>query len=375
MNPQFYWGAATASYQVEGGIENNDWSEAARQGKVPAAGRATDHYNRFEEDFSLARQLGHNAHRFSIEWSRIEPEEGVFDESAVSHYATVFDSLRAHGLEPFVTLWHFTLPLWFSQQGGFEHPQAPEKFARYCEYVLKNLGSKATYWITINEPMVYASIGYRVGFWPPFQKNLLKFERVTKALIQAHKLAYERMKTIVPRAQISIAKNNIHFAPSWHPLALFMRWFWNHRFLRSISRHQDFIGLNYYFHHQFGFRQQLPKSDMGWEIYPEGLYHVLMELKRYHKPVYILENGIADTVDTQRAQFITDHIEQVRRAQRDDLEVKGYFYWSLLDNFEWAYGFKPRFGLVAINYATLERTVRPSALVYQKLIQSSGILK
>jgi beta-glucosidase len=170
----FYWGAATASYQVEGGIENNDWAKSAREGRVPVCGIACDHYNRYEEDFDLAKSLGHTAHRLSIEWARIEPEEGKFDEEAIEHYRKVLKALRARGLKPFVTIWHFTLPLWFSESGGFERKDSPQIFARYAAYAVSKLGDLCEHFSTMNEPNVYASQGWINGEWPPFKisKNL-----------------------------------------------------------------------------------------------------------------------------------------------------------------------------------------------------------
>ncbi len=371
----FLWGAATASYQVEGGIENVDWAQGARDGKLPPCGIATDHYHKFEADFDIAKSLGHNAHRFSIEWARIEPEEGKFDEKEIEHYREVIRALKARGLEPFVTLWHFTLPLWFSNQGGFQNAKAPEQFARYCEYVILKLGNEATYWMTINEPLVWASGGYLRGHWPPFKKNFFVFHSIHNALILAHKKAYVEMKKHNPLIHIGVAKHNIFFDSNFMPWNLIARaaatWYWNFRFLNGISKHQDFIGLNHYFYKRFGGNGNLPKSDMGWDIYPKALYGCLMQLKKYRKPIYITENGIADEKDTQRSEFIPNYIREVKRAISNGAPVKGYFYWSLLDNFEWSFGFTRRFGLVEINYDNLERKIRPSSLIYKKIIESN----
>ncbi len=375
MNPfpkNFLWGSATASYQVEGGIENTDWAEGAHEGRVPVCGRACDHYRLYEQDFDLVQELGHNAHRISIEWARIEPVEGVFNEEEVAHYGRVLDALLTRGITPVVTLWHFTLPLWFSRQGGFAHKNAPDIFARYCAYVVEKLGNKSKIWLTINEPMVYSSGGYLRGQWPPFIKNPLAFLGTISSLAVAHKRAYEAIKRIRPDLSVGIAKNNIFFHSNFNPFntcaAMFMNWFWNRRFLNKIRKHQDLIGLNYYFHKKFGDRATYEKSDMGWDIYPDGLYGVLMELKRYKKPIIITENGIADASDIQRTAFITDHVAAVRRAMDAGVDIHGYLYWSLLDNYEWAFGFEKRFGLIAINYTTLERTIRPSALQYKNII-------
>ena len=373
----FLWGSATASYQVEGGIENNDWAEGARDGRVPTCGRATDHYNRFESDFDIVKSLGQNVHRFSIEWARIEPEEGKFDEEEIEHYIKVLHALKVRGLEPFVTLWHFTLPIWFSKKGGFQNKDAPEMFARYCEYVVSRLGNKAKYWMTMNEPLVWASGGYRTGKWPPFKKNLYYFVTVQSALARSHILAYKRIKKIFPNIQIGIAKHNIHFASNgywWANIVSgFMNWFWNERFLNRIRGYQDFIGLNHYFYKKFGKKVNLPQTDMGWDIYPEAIYGCLIGLKKYNLPVYVTESGLADAKDDRRANYIKDYISNVEKAIKEGVDVRGYFYWSLLDNYEWAFGFKERFGLVEVDYGTLERKIRPSAFIYKKIAESNVI--
>ncbi len=373
----FLWGAATASYQVEGGIENTDWAESARQGKVPICGRACDHYNLYEKDFDIIVALGHNTHKISIEWARIEPQEGIFDEKEVEHYTRVIDALHARNIRLIINMWHFTVPIWFAKKGGFENKNAPEIFARYCGYVMEKLGNKSTIWLTMNEPMVLASNGYMRGEWPPFKKNLLSFLRAIKILIKSHNKAYEVIKKLQPNAEIGIAKNNIFFHANWNPInklhAYFMNWFWNRRFLNGIRNHQDFIGLNYYFHKKFGDKKKYEKTDMGWDIYPDGLFRVLLELKQYKKPVIVVENGIADAGDSKRINFIKSHIEAVHKAILHGVDVRGYLHWSLLDNYEWAFGFEKRFGLVEINYETLERTVRPSAFEYKKICDTNSL--
>ena len=287
----FLWGSSTSAYQVEGGIENNDWAKAAREGKFPQAGGACDHYNRFEEDFDIAQSLGHNAHRFSIEWARVEPREGEFDEKEVEHYRMVLRSLKRHGLEPFVNLLHYTVPIWFAERGGLLHRDAPRLLARYMAYVVSKLSAEATFWITINEPMVHASAAYLTGKWPPFKKSFFTFMKIQSQLVAAHNVAYNKIKKISPHMQIGIAKNNIYFASDgrwWNNAAKsFMDWFWNRRFLDAITDHQDFIGLNHYFYKKFGTKEKLPQSDRGWDIFPEAIYHCLMELKKYNKPIYV----------------------------------------------------------------------------------------
>lgn len=373
----FLWGAATASYQVEGTIRNTDWYRGGQKGIVPLVSDGIDHFHLYEKDFDIAKELGHNAHRFSIEWARIEPKEGVFDPEAIEHYRNVLQSLHNRGIEPFVTLWHFTLPLWFVDRGGWEREDAPEIFARYCEYVVKELGSLATHWATINEPMVVSSIGYVRGAWPPFQKhNFFAFLRVVKQLSKGHKFAYRRIKKSNQNAQVMIVRQNLYYFsrnPIAMPIAVGIRWFWNHRFFSLINNEFDTIGLNYYRPHEFHKMTKRPKNDMGWDIYPKGLYFVLKELKRYNKPIYITENGIADRKDTKRLQYIKDHLRWAHQAIAEGVDLRGYLHWSLLDNFEWAEGYKEKFGLVGIDHDTKERTVKRSALGYKKIAESNTL--
>jgi len=350
----FFWGSATAAYQIEGGI-NNNWT------KFFDAGQACDSYNRFQEDFDIAKSLGHNAHRFSIEWSRVEPEQGKFNEKEIKHYQKVIDALRKRNIEPFVTLWHFTNPLWVKDIS---------QWGNYINKITKSLKG-VNFWITINEPEIYSINSYLKGLWPPKKKNFISYLLMLKKFIKAHKQAYKIIKGNQPNAKIGIAKNNIYFE-GW-PISFFDNWWWNEFFLNKIKNEQDFIGLNYYFHRHFPKNENKEVSDMGWEIYPEGIYHVLKNLKKYNKPVYITENGIADSKDIKRAKFITDHLRWVEKAIGERVDVRGYFYWSLLDNFEWAHGFGPRFGLVEMDYKTMERKIRPSAREYKKIIENNGL--
>lgn len=338
---------------------------------LPCAGRATDHYHLYEKDFDLAQSLNQNAHRFSLEWARLEPEEGSFNLKEVEHYREVIRALRTRGLEPFITLWHFTLPEWFYKKGGFEHPRASFYFSRYVEFVWRELGEGTKYWLSINEPLVYASNAYLKGVWPPFQRNFLRAQKVLKTLISSHLILYDMKRHRFPELLLGVAKNNISFH-----FGFLRRYFWNFYFLNKIVSSLDFIGLNYYFHRPWLIRlrsKNIPRSDMGWEIYPPGIYQVLKELKKYHCPVFITENGLADAQDNQRAKFIKDHLFWAHRALEEGVDLRGYFYWSLLDNFEWAHGFRPRFGLAEVDYQTLERKIRPSAREYAKICQNNAL--
>jgi len=400
----FYWGAATASYQVEGGIENTDWAKAARDGRVPVCGNACDHYHRYEQDFDIAKELGHTAHRLSVEWARIEPEDGKFDEAAIAHYRQVLTALQARGLKPFVTLWHFTLPLWFSESGGFERSDSPEVFARYTAYVVKELGDLCEHFSTMNEPNVFGSNGWLRGSWPPFHRfaltdlvsitnsgrqyearatkglaPLFTYFQVMKNLASAHNAAYRAIKAVSPQTEVSFVHHVIVFDANWNPFnrikAFFANYFWTHKFMKRVVRHCDSVGLNYYFYTQFGDKRIWRKTDMDWNFAPEHIYDALMMLASYKLPLFVSEGGIADAADTGRAEYITKQVAGVHRAIADGADVRGHLYWSLLDNYEWALGFAKRFGLVEINYETQERRIRPSAYVYKEICLKNGIVE
>jgi len=392
----FFWGASTASHQVEGNTQNQ-WSKweislrrlarlehdglIAKYGKENfISGPSADHYHRYEEDFRLAKALGHLATRISIEWSRVEPREGFFDASAIEHYRAVIASIRNNGMEPFVTLWHWTFPIWFSDKGGFATRKNIEYFSRFSEKMVSEL-TDVKFWITLNEPEIYAKNSYTMGVWPPQKKNLLAALKVFYNLIHAHRLAYKKMKDINSFAQIGIAKNNAYFKVFKNQLQniiakKFLDWSWNFHFLNKISGTQDFIGLNHYFLTRIGWQTyqnvNLKTSDMGWELYPEAIYHVLKDLKKYKLPIYITENGLADAEDKQRAWFITETLKHTHRSISEGVDVRGYFHWSLMDNFEWDKGFWPRFGLIAVDYITQKRTPRQSAIVYKNICQNNG---
>ena len=375
----FLWGAATSAYQVEGGIENNDWAQ------VFPAGRACDQYNRYEKDFELIQKMNHNAHRLSLEWSRIEPERGKFDEDEIQHYKKVLRALKSRNITTFVTLWHWTNPVWFTAQGGWGKGKNTPYFLEYVEYVVEELGEFVDYWVTLNEPMNHASLGYVTGAFPPQKKNPFKAIGVVHSLVAAHRLSYDIIHEKYPEAKVSISQilNYFEAARSWFPLEQFIaaaaHFFWNHYFLLLCKSKLDYIGFSYYFHNRIIWKPPFVEnknkkvSDLGWEIYPEGIYHVLKHLKRFNKPLYILENGLADAKDAQRTEFITEHLKWIHKAIEEGVDVKGYFHWSLLDNFEWKEGTKPRFGLVAMDYKTMKRTPRESANFYAEIAKNNSV--
>lgn len=410
----FLWGTATSAHQVEGG-NRNDWTEWERENAERLAheakrnwpprqqerfpemfepenyisGRAVDHYNRYEEDFYLMQELGINAYRFSIEWSRIEPEEGKCNEIEIEHYRKVMHALRARGIEPFVTLWHWTNPLWIRDIGGWENPKTIEYFGRYAERVAAAFPS-VRFFTTLNEPEAFARHGYILKDRPPAHGNACKAYRVLRHLSEGHKEAARVLKKRNSKAEVGFTESLVHFEPfnRWpHNMwaTEVVRWWRNNPLFEKFVSDSDFIGLQYYFHSRIRlnpfvsrwgvqFNENKEVSDLGWEIYPEGMYHVLKSLTQYGKPIYVTENGVADADDRLRAGFIEKHVYNVRRAMREGTDVRGYFYWSLMDNFEWSEGFWPRFGLVGIDYQNnLKRRVRPSAYEYAKIIKANTI--
>lgn len=375
----FLWGSATSSYQVEGGIENCDWA------KVYPAGKACDHYSRYEQDFDLINRLNQNAHRFSIEWSRIEPEQGRFSEKEIEHYRRVLLTLKKRNIKTMMTLHHFTTPLWLARKGGWSNSKVIFYFSRFAQKVFTEYQGLVDFWVTLNEPLMYASIGYLKGRWLPKKRNPVLFLKVVKNQITVHKKIYEIFHKIKPDVRIGIAKNNIFIEP-FNPHSFLDRfsvsiyqYFWNECFLDKIKDYQDFIGLNYYSRDRIKFpflkrNENKIVSDLGWEVYPQGIYFVLKGLKKYKKPIYITENGLADAKDKLRKDFIKEHLFWVHKAIKEGADTRGYFHWSLMDNFEWEKGFEPRFGLIEIDYKTMERKPRPSAFYYAEICKENSLV-
>jgi len=404
----FLWGASTSAHQVEGG-NINDWSEWEKenaerlargsgdywedwqQEKFPEmfdennyiSGDASDHYNRYEEDIALMKELNMTAYRFSIEWSRIEPSEGEFNNDAINHYKNVIKSLKKNGIEPFVTLWHWTIPLWLRDKGGINAKNIERYFSKYTEVMVNAFRDDVKYWITINEPLIYSGNGYLKGVWPPGKKNIAKYLSAFQNLVNMHRESYKVIKGISPSAEVGIAKHNIYFEAYGDKLFnRFLKrvadWWWNYRFLNLIEDTSDFIGLNHYFHNivnnGFNKNENIKESDLGWELYPKGIYYVLLGLKKYNKPIYIAENGLADADDENRYWYLKESLINVHKAIEKGVDVRGYMHWSLLDNFEWDKGFWPRFGLIKVDYSdNLKRNIRKSARGYATIIESNGL--
>ncbi len=415
--PQFLWGVATAAYQVEGNSNNNNWSawENARDenGKprikhAQKAGLACDHWNRYREDILLMQELGVKAYRFSVEWSKIEPREGEFDEAALQHYREVCDALLAAGLTPMVTLHHFTHPLWFEQKGAFEKTENIPLWIRFSERVFQALHEKVNLWCTINEPEVFASQGYFLGVFPPGKKDPQLTGVVLKNLLEAHVQVYEALKKLPggDKAQIGLVKNIFQFDPQrrWNFFDWMLARRFNYLFTDAVieffktgefrtatpglmnvhytaaaAPHTlDFIGLNYYSHmllkfqwnlkefFKFEYRPDEIMTDMPYPIYAEGFYRAIKTISQLGCPIYITENGIADARDDRRELFIRRYLYAMSRAMQEGCDVRGYFYWSLLDNFEWAEGYDMKFGLYEVDFKTQQRRLREGAKFFVK---------
>lgn len=405
----FLWGAATSSHQVEGGNKWNDWWEYETKGRLPyASGDACRHYELYEKDFDLACAWGHNAHRFSIEWSRIEPSPGKWNYEAVEHYREVIRALKRRGLEPVITLHHFTNPAWFTRRGGWTRRDSVRLFARYVAYVVEQLGQQIKYWLTLNEPTVYVMQGYLNGVWPPCLKNSrIKAAVVFRNLARSHVVAYQKIHEFSRDAMVGFA----HSAPLIIPCkstrkrdrvtalirdAILTRAFFFLIGARGKSSRRtkpclDFIGINYYTrsiirsvgwgagalvgrtcdissHNHNG-----PISDMGWEIYPAGLLAVLERFSCYGVPIFITENGIATSDESLRSNFIIEHLKVLAEALGNGIDVIGYFYWTLMDNYEWSAGTDPHFGLAAVDRTTQRRAPRPCVEIFKRYMNESHI--
>ncbi|MFA7314311.1 MAG: glycoside hydrolase family 1 protein [Candidatus Magasanikbacteria bacterium] len=392
----FYWGCSTSAHQIEGGLKN-DWSEWEKSNKRLEelknknlnpldfiSDKASNSFENNNADIACMKDLHLNAYRFSLDWSRIEPEEGKFDESALEYYLHFVKKLKLNNIEPFVTLWHWPIPLWMRDKGGWESREIVFYFSRFTKKVVEYLNDEVDYWVTLNEPMVYSSMSYLKGFWPPQKKSIWAMMKVLKNLVLAHKQAYRVIKDIGQKNQVGIAKHNIYFEAYQNKfvnkfLKLMADWWWNNNFLQKIVDTQDFIGLNYYFHSKidygFGKAHVYNKiSDLGWGLHPEGIYHVLKDLQKFAKPIYIMENGLADKGDQYRSWYIREILSNVYKAIKDDVDVRGYFHWSLIDNFEWAEGFHPRFGLYEVDFRTFERKARSSAEYYRDICKNNRIV-
>ncbi|MCU0845402.1 MAG: family 1 glycosylhydrolase [Spirochaetes bacterium] len=420
----FLWATGEDAYQHEGGNLNNDWARWEAQDPSPIengdrCGNAVDFYNRYESDFDLAARDGQNAHRVGIEWSRVEPEKGRYDEDAFRRYGAIIDAMRRRGFVVFLNLWHFTLPLWAADEGGWESAEVMERWEALVRQCAERFGPRVDYWSTMIDAQIYALAGYAVGEIPPNQKDIRRALSVYRTLIHAHARAYHLIKIhAAPPAGASAPRvGQIYFFFHYEPKGLLldrvitrqMDRIFNQNLLDalytgtidlrvllgpSIREHDealrgtlDWIGVNYYTREILSFNPfkpgfierktctSSPATDMGWEIYPEGIYRLCKTLGgRYPGvPLFIAESGLADAADDRRPRFILEHLAWVHRLVQEGCPITGFTYWSMTDNWEWAKGFGPKFGLYRVERATMERVETSSARLYRFIAHNNRL--
>lgn len=400
-------GTATAATQIEGGDKNNNWAIFAAQGKVKDGTtpvRADDHYARFKEDIDLMAQMGLQIYRFGIEWSRVEPQQGVYSEEAIAHYREEIEYMLSKGIRPMLTLHHFTNPLWFEDMGAFEHKDSPEIFLSLVKKAVEAFGDLVGDYITINEPNVYCTNSLLFGEWPPEKKSLASVVNAFSNLTAAHIMAYgyiheKRREMGFDNTVVSFANHLRVFEPKnkKKPLHCFYAWATEYLFQDAITtammtgkcrfpvlrrkgvkkgKYYDFIGINYYTRSCIsgfadGVRADCFKNDLGWEIYHDGLLELSERLyEKYHAPVFVTENGTCDNTDSFRPRFIYDQLKLISQQEN---HITRYYHWSFIDNFEWKEGESARFGIVHVDYETQERTVKNSGKLYASIIQNGGV--
>lgn len=404
----FLWGSATAAHQIEGGNINNwsvwelqtasqrarsakreygtlpMWSEIEDQATNPdnyISGATTDHYRRYAKDFDILEALGLNAFRFSIEWSRLEPEEGKWDSTALEHYRRYVQDLRKRGIEPVLTLYHWTVPVWFAEKGGFEKSKNIAYFLRFSQHVLSELGEDIRYIVTVNEPDTVAAQGYLILNHPPGEYSVVKAVAVYLNLIRAHKKIYKMAKKMNTNFIVGYSKTYAYVAAADKRLLsrVIVRldnFFRDDVAILFVGKSTDYLGVQFYFTDYYEGRRVVHRNDqvtdMGWDRQPQNLEHVLKRLAWCKKPLIVTETGLADRSDRWRQDWIEKTIASVQQALRAGVDVRGYLYWSLLDNFEWAYGKWPAFGLVEVDYEHgYRRKIRSSARYYAAVIKQA----
>ena len=414
----FRWGTATAAHQVEGSPGDTEWwAWEQLPGKVRDGTRAHPACDwwagRYVEDFDLARSMGQNGLRLSVDWARIEPREGEWDDQALARYREILSALRQRGIEPMVTLSHFVHPQWLMAKGGWTNEAVVRCFERFATKVVETCGDLVDLWCTINEPNVYAVYSYLLGYWPPEKQDLLSAFRVMRHQLVAHAFAYRSIHRLQPQARVGLAQH-LRVFDAFKANSALDRWaaqvqdrLFNATVLSppvdgvlrfplgggkvaELADSQDWIGLNYYSRDMvsfditqpgllFGRRFSMPGADFsmeGWgEIYPDGLYRLLKRLQRYGKPIYITETGVPDNDDSKRPRFLFTHLAAAHRALSDGVPLKGLYFWSLIDNFEWKEGFGARFGLIGLDVETGQRTLKRSGQLYGEISRAGAITR
>lgn len=412
----FLWGTATSAHQIEGNNTMNQWwaweQTTTRIADGSKSGRACRHYEFFAKDLDIVEILGLNCHRFSVEWSRIEPEPGVFNDEAFEHYEAVLRGLHERELATFVTLHHFTLPQWFEDAGGWLNPEAPDRFSSFARKVADRLGHEIDYYITMNEPMVVANASYLVGAHPPGHADEEEFAKAAVNLLYSHAKAVRAIREAAGsegKTNVGITKaitvyeavdpnNSSDIEEKERRDRLLNRWFLDSlaagRALEPLGANEpvpglpgscDFVGVNYYLRARVSPDQQrmrqyyesmrgrTEQSDLGWEVFPEGMRQALQLAWELRKPLFVTANGIADHADRKRAKYIISHLSEIHAAIRSGIDVRGYMHWTLLDDFEWALGYMPKFGLASVTPETYKRVLKKSAMVFKEIAVANTI--
>lgn len=403
----FFWGVATSAFQLEGSpyADWTSWDSILNSNQD-----ITNHYKLYKEDLDLLKELGVNAYRFSLEWSRIQPKEKVWENEAIAHYQEIIDILLENNIEPMVTIHHFTHPIWFVKKYPWHEDASIEKFLNYVEKTTSTIKG-VKYWITFNEPYVLLLGSYLEGCMPPGIKDASLAIKALKNILTCHGSAYDIIHSKIPDAMVSVAHNMAAFAPwkRWNPLdrllAKIAKYFYNHSLLDAfmtgrlrikfpfkrvieievpIKGRLDFFGVNYYTRIHMGFNpfkkmgvelrhrdiDGYGLTDLGWEIHPHGLAKVLRYASKLNVPLIITENGIATHDSEKKIKFMKGHIDVLEKCIKDGIDVRGYFYWSLIDNYEWLQGLDARFGLYKVDFDTLKRKPTNAAAYYSYLIKS-----
>ncbi len=415
-------GVATSATQIEGGDIDHSWARWARAGHTADGSQpnpADEHWNRVDEDAAILAELGCQVYRMGVEWARIEPEPGIFDADAVAHYRREIETLKAAGIEPLLTLHHFTNPLWFEDAGGWLQEDAPAIFERFARHVVESMADIVSDWVVINEPNVFALNGYLLGEWPPGHTDLREYLRCARNMIRAHKRCYLLIHRIRNERGLSdtMVGSAIHFRvfdPAGKGLldrfaSSAFAYLFHHAFIEGVVRGRftlplkrphrrelarlpgkpwsDFVGVNYYSREiiRFGLGGELlvgkrvlvpgvPRNDLGWEVYPTGLERVAAAVyRRYHLPVYVTENGTCDREDRFRTRYLYEHLSALKRIIETGVDLRRYYHWTLLDNFEWAEGVSARFGLVEVDFATQKRRIRLSGRFFARVANDRGV--
>ncbi len=402
---KFLWGCATAGHQVEGNNTSSDlWLIEHLPGSIfkEPSGDACDHYHLYPQDISMLADLGFNTYRFSLEWARIEPEEGFFSNAELEHYRRMLATCREHHLTTLLTYSHFSMPRWFAYKGGWQNPAAPDLYARFCEKATRHLADLVGYASTFNEPDVpqllnWINLPGMSGLTDSLRDSLAKVrqqvnapefasffigdgKRIRDGLLASHQKGKAAMKSVRSDMPVgfNLAMSDDQAGPGDNRLAekradVYGPWL-------EVAKQNDYLGVQTYSRSLVGKDKDLPvpqgaeTTQVGWEFYPECVEHVVRYAsKATGVPILVTENGIATTDDSRRVEYIQRALAGLKRALDDGVDVRGYVLWSLLDNFEWMSGFEPKFGIVAVDRATQRRTIKPSAAILGNIARTNSL--